>query len=113
LKTQLEPVIEVFTEEDETRTQQPHIHECNNGCILVLPVIEEGIEPIILRLEFEFKLTEEGILLKVIRETEKNVLAPEKTIEAPITVEKIRNEIRDFLRERQRIILEAQKEKTS
>jgi hypothetical protein len=113
LKTQLSPVIEVFTEEGETRTEQPHIHEYDNGCTLVLPVFEEGIKPIIFRLQFEFKLAEEGISLKVIRDTEENMLAPEKSIEAPITVEKIRNEIRDFLRERQMIILEAKREKTS
>jgi hypothetical protein len=112
LETQLKPVIEVFTEQGKTKTQQPHIHEHDNGYTLVLPVAEKGIEPVILRLQLEFKLSEKGYLLKVIGETEKNSPAPEKIIEAPITEEKIRNEIRAFLQKRQMIILKAEKGKS-
>jgi hypothetical protein len=113
LKTQLRPVVETFTEQGKTKMRQPHIHEHSNGYTLVLPVVKEGIEHITLRLQFEFSLAENGYILKAIGETEKNMPAPEKTIETPITEEKIRDEIRDFLRKRQIIILKLKKRKTS
>lgn len=112
LKTQLIPVVEVFSEKGRTKTQQPHIHEHNKGYTLVLPVTKEGVEPIILRLLFEFNLTENGYVLKAIKETEKDIPVPEKIIEAPVTEEKIQDEIRDFLKERQLIILKLKREKT-
>lgn len=110
VKSQLLPVVEVFREEGKTKTQQPHIHEHNKGYTLVLPVAKQGIATIILRLKFEFNLTEKGYVLKVIGETGKNIPGPERVIEAPITGEKIRNEIRDFLKERLSIILKVKKE---
>ena len=113
LKTQLRPVVEVYREQGKTKTQQAHIHEHSNGYTLVLPVTQEDIEPITLRLQFEFSLTENGYTLKAIGETEKNTPAPAKTIEAPITEEKIQDEIRDFLRKRQMIILKLKKGQTS
>ena len=113
LKTQLRPVVEVFREEGKTKTQQPHIHEHRNGYTLVLPLAPEDVEPIALRLQFEFSLTENGYILKAIGETEKNTPAPEKIIEAPITREKIRDEVRDFLKERQKIILKLKKRKAA
>jgi hypothetical protein len=109
LKSQLKPVVEVFREGWKTRTQQPHLHEHDDGYTLVVPVVKEGIDPVILRLLFRFKLTENGYLLKVIGETEKNMPAPEKTIGSPITAEKIRDEIREFLKKRQSIILNLKK----
>ena len=112
VKSQLTPVVEVFREEGKTETRQPHIHEHNDGYTLVLPVAEDGVAPIILRLQFEFNLTEKGYVLRVIRESEKTIPILERIIEAPITVEKIRYEIRDFLKERQSIILKVKKEQT-
>ena len=113
LKSQLVPVVEVFREKGKTKTQQPHIHEHNDGYTLVLPVAEKDIKPIILRLQFEFSLTENGYVLKTIGETEKNAPAPEKIIEAPFTEERMRDEIRDFLRRRRNIILKLKKRKTT
>jgi hypothetical protein len=111
LKTQLRPVVEVFKEQGKTKMQQPHIHEYSNGYTLVLPVAQEGIEPVILRLRFEYKLTENGYVLITIGEIEKNAPAPEKIVEAPLTEEKIRDEVRDFLKERQTIILKLKRRK--
>jgi hypothetical protein len=98
LKAQLTPVVKVFREEGKTKAQQPHIHEYNKGYALVLPVSEEDIEPFILRIQFEFYLTEKGYAMKVNRETEKPIPPPERIIEPPITEEKIRDEIRVFSR---------------
>jgi 5-formyltetrahydrofolate cyclo-ligase len=88
LKAQLRPVAKVFREEGKTKTQQPHIHEHNRGYTLVLPVSAEDIEPFILRIQFEFNLIEKGYAMKVIGETEKPIMPPEKIIEPPITEEK-------------------------
>lgn len=112
MKSMLLPVVEVFREEELTKTLQPHIHEYKTGYTLVVPVAEPGIKPIILKLEFELLLTEKGHILKVIRETPKKIPALERIIKSPITEEKIRNEIRSFLSERQSIILNIKNEQT-
>ena len=110
LEVQLTPVVEVFREEARTKTQQPHIHEYKNGFTLVLPIPKHGLKPIILRLQFEFLLTGKGYVLKAKREIGKTE-GPERVIVAPITKEEIRNEIREIVKERQRIILELKKER--
>ncbi len=109
IKSLLLPVVEVFRGEELAKTLQPHIHEYKTGYTLVVPVAEPEIKPIILKLEFELLPTEEGHILKVIRETPKKIPALERIIESPITEEKIRNEIRAFLSERQSIILNSKK----
>jgi hypothetical protein len=109
LKAQLKPVVEVFREEATTKTKQPHIHEYENGCTLVLPIAKRGLSPLILRLQFEFLLTEKGYVLKAKREIGKTE-GPERIIVAPITEEEIRNEVREVIQERQRIILKLKKE---
>jgi len=108
LKSQLEPVVEVFREESRTRTQQPHIHEITNGYTLVMPIANPGLKPTILRLQFEFQLTEKGYVLKAKRETGKTA-GPERIIVAPITEEEIHNEIREVIKERQSMILKLKK----
>ena len=110
LEAQLTPVVEVFREEARTKTQQPHIHEYKNGFTLVLPIPKHGLKPIILRLQFEFLLTGKGYVLKAKREIGKTE-GPERVIVAPITKEEIRNEIREIVKERQRIIVELKKER--
>ena len=109
LKAQLAPVVEVFRDETTIRTKQPHIHEYENGCTLVLPIVKRGLAPLILRLQFEFLLTEKGYVLKAKREIGKSE-GPERIIVAPITEEEIHNEVRGVIQERQRIILKLQKE---
>ncbi len=109
VKFQLMPVVEVFREEGKTKTQQPHIHEYKNGCALVLPIVKPGLAPIILRLQFEFQLTEKGYVLKVKREIGETI-GPERIIVAPITDEEIRSEVRELLKERQSMILTVKKE---
>jgi hypothetical protein len=109
LKAQLAPVVEVFRDETATRTKQQHIHEYENGCTLVLPIVKPGLAPLILRLQFEFLLTEKGYVLKAKREIGKSE-GPERIIVAPITEEEIHNEVRGVIQERQRIILKLQKE---
>ena len=104
LKSQLLPVVEVFREGGRTETQQPHIHEYKNGCTLVLPISNPGLKPTILRLQFEFQLTEKGYVLKAKRETGKTA-GPERIIVAPITEEEIHNEILEVIKERQSMIL--------
>ncbi|MBN1244349.1 hypothetical protein JXA31_02000 [Candidatus Bathyarchaeota archaeon] len=104
LKAQLTPVVEVFIEEGKTKTQQPHIHEYKIGYTLVLPIAKPGLKPTILRLQFEFQLTEKGYVLKAKRETGKTT-GPERIIVAPITEEEIHNEIREVIKERQSMIL--------
>ena len=104
LKAQLTPVVEVFREERQTKTQQPHIHEYKNGYTLVLPIANPGLKPTILRLQLEFQLTEKGYVLKAKRETGKTT-GPERIIVAPITEEEIHNEIREVIKERQSMIL--------
>jgi hypothetical protein len=104
LKAQLTPVVEVFIDEAATETKQPHIHEYENGSTLVLPIVKHGLEPLILRLQFEFLLTEKGYVLKTKREMGK-AEGPERIIVAPITEEEIHNEVREVIKERQRIIL--------
>jgi hypothetical protein len=110
LEDQLTPVVEVFREEARTMTQQTHIHEYKNGFTLVLPIPKRGLKPIILRLQFEFLLTEKGYVLKAKKEIGKTE-GPERVIVAPITKEEIQNEIREIIKERQRIALELKKEK--
>jgi hypothetical protein len=109
VEAQLLPVVEVFREENLTKTMQPHIHEYKNGYTLVVPVAEPGIKPLSLKLEFELMPTETGHVMKVIRETPKEKPAPEIIVESPITEEKIRDEIRAFLCERQNVILKIKK----
>ena len=112
VKSQLEPVVEVFRVNDgRAENEQPHISEDKNGYMLTLPIIKRGDTPKHLRVKFEFHLTEEGYILKVEKESfpEKILAGPERTIEAPITEEKIRNEVRAMLRERQHILLEMEK----
>ena len=109
LEAQLDPVVEVFREEARSKTQQPHIHEYKNGFTLVLPIPKRGLEPINLRLQFEFLLTGKGYVLKAKREIGKTE-GPERVIVSPITEEEIQNEIREIIKERQRIVLELKKE---
>ncbi len=108
LKSQLTPVVEVFREEEGTRTQQPHIHEYKNGYTLVFPIARRGLKPTILRLQFEFQLTGKGCVLKTKREIGETT-GPERIIVAPITEEDIHNEIREVIKERQSIILKLKK----
>jgi hypothetical protein len=108
LKSQLTPVVEVFREEGKGRTQQPHIHEYKNGYTLVMPLAHPGLKPIILRLQFEFQLTEKGYVLKAKREIG-TTAGPERIIVAPIAEEEIHNEIRAVIKERQRWILKLKK----
>jgi hypothetical protein len=93
LKSQLEPVVEVFREEGKTNSQQPHLHEYTNGYTLVLPISKPSLKPVILRLQFEFQLTEKGYVLKAKREIGRTE-GPERIIVAPITGEEIRSEVR-------------------
>jgi len=109
LKSQLMPVVKVFREEGRTKTQQPHIHEYKNGYTLVMPIAKPSLKPTILRLQFEFQLTEKGYVLKAKRETGKTT-GPERIIVAPITDEEIRSEVRELLKERQSIIFKVKKE---
>ena len=109
LKSQLLPVVDVFREAGRTETQQPHIHEYKNGYTLVLPIANPGLKPTILRLQFEFQLTEKGYVLKAKRETGKTA-GPERIIVAPITEEEIRSEVRELLMERQSMVLKVKKE---
>lgn len=105
------PVVEVFNEEGLTKTLQPHIHQHKNGYSLVVPVAEPGIKPIILTLELEFLQTKNGHALKVIHDTPKSISASEKVMEQAIcSEERIREEIRAFLIERQNVILDIKKE---
>ena len=109
VKFQLMPVVDVFREEGRTKTQQPHIYEYKNGYALVPPITKSGFAPIILRLQFEFNLTEKGYVLKAKREIGENI-GPERIILAPITDEKIRSEVRELLKERQSLVLNVKKE---
>ena len=105
------PVVEVFNEQGLTKTLQPHIHQHKNGYTLVVPVAEPGIKPIILTLELEFLHTRKGHALKVIRNTPKSIPPSEKVMEQAIcSEERIREEIRAFLIERQNVILDIKKE---
>jgi hypothetical protein len=108
VKAQLMPVVEVFREEATTKTKQPHIHEYENGCTLVLPIAKRGLAPLILRLQFEFQLAEKGYVLKVKREIGETI-GPERIILAPITDEEIRSEVRELLKERQSLVLNVRK----
>lgn len=112
LKSLLSPVVEVFREEELTRTLQPHIHEYKNGYTLVTPVGKPGSSPIILKIEFELVFTKEGYILKINKEAPEKTHSPETIIESPITEERIQNEIRAFLNERQSIVLNIRKKKT-
>jgi len=110
VKSQLKPVVAVFRDEGKTKTQQPHIHEYKNGYTLVMPIAKRGLKPTILRLQFEFQLTEKGYVLKAKREIGKTT-GPERIIVAPITEEEIHNEIREVIKERQSVILKLKKER--
>jgi hypothetical protein len=109
IESQLMPVVDVFREEGRTETKRPHIHEYKNGYTLVLPVTEHVVKPIILKIQFEFHLTDQGYVLMVKRENDETTAFQEKIITLPVTEEKIRNEIRDILKERRKIILKISK----
>jgi hypothetical protein len=103
-------VVEVFNEEGLTKMLQPHIHQHKSGYTLVVPVAEPGVRPIILKLELELQHTKNGYALKVIHDTPKNIPPAEKEMEqAMCSEERIREEIRAFLIERQNIILDIKK----
>jgi len=104
------PVVKVFNEEGLTKTLQPHIHQHKNGYTLVLPVAELGVRTIILKLELELQHTKNGYALKVIHDTPKSIPPAEKVMEQVMcSEERIREEIRAFLIERQNIILDIKK----
>jgi hypothetical protein len=110
LESLLLPVVEVFNEEGLTKTLQPHIHQHKNGYTLVVPVAEPGVKPIILRLELELLHTKNGYAMKVIHDTPKSIPAAEKVMEHIMcSEERIREEIRAFLIERQNLILNIKK----
>ena len=110
MESLLLPVVKVFNEEGVTKTLQPHIHRHKNGYTLVAPVVEANVKPIILTLELELLLTENGYVLKVIHDTPKSITASEKVIKQVLcSEERIREEIRTFLIERQNLILDIQK----
>jgi hypothetical protein len=109
VRSQLTPVAEIFREEGKTETQQPHIHEYENGFTLVLPVAENGVTCTTIRIQFEFQHYKKGYLLKVNRETEEGVAGSQKIVDMPITEEEIRVEIRKLLKERQDIIFNIRK----
>ena len=103
-------VVKVFNEEGLTKTLQAHIHQHKNGYTLVVPVAELGVRPIILKLELELLQTKNGYALKVLRDTPKSVPPAEKVMEQVLcSEERIREEIRAFLIERQNIILDIKK----
>lgn len=104
------PVVKVFDEEGLTKVLQPHIHQHNNGYTLVVPVAEPGVRPIILKLELELQHTKNGYALKVIHDTPKSIPPAENVMEQVMcSEERIREEIRAFLIERQNIILDIKK----
>ena len=104
------PVVKVFNEEGLTKTLQPHIHQHKNGYTLVLPVAELGVRTIILKLELELQHTKNGYALKVIHDTPKSIPPAEKVMEQVMcSEERIREEIKAFLIERQNIILDIKK----
>ena len=110
IESLLLPVVEVFNEEGLTKTLQPHIHQHKNGYTLVLPVAELGVRTIILKLELELQHTKNGYALKVIHDTPKSIPPAEKVMEQVMcSEERIREEIRAFLIERQNIILDIKK----
>ena len=110
IESLLLPVVEVFNEEGLTKTLQPHIHQHKDGYTLVVPVAEPGVKPVILRLELELLDTKNGYALKVIHDTPKSIPAAEKVMENVIcSEERIREEIRAFLIERQNVILDIRK----
>ena len=107
IESLLLPVVEVFNEEGLTKTLQPHIHQHKDGYTLVVPVTEPGVKPIILKLELDLFHTKNGYALKVIQEIPKSNPSAEKVMEQAIcSEERIREEIRAFLIERQNIILD-------
>ena len=107
IESLLLPVVEVFNEEGLTKTLQPHIHQHKDGYTLVVPVAEPGVKPIILKLELDLFHTKNGYALKIIREIPKSNLSAEKVMEQAIcSEERVREEIRAFLIERQNIILD-------
>lgn len=104
------PVVRVFTEEGLTKTLQAHIHKHRNGYTLVVPVAEPGVRPIILKLELDLLQTKNGYALKVLRDTPNSIPPAEKVMEQVLcSEERIREEIRGFLIERQNIILDIKK----
>ena len=110
LESLLLPVVKVFNEEGLTKMRQPHIHQHKNGYTLVVPVAEPGVRPIILRLEFELLHDNNGYALKIIHDTQKSIPPAEKIMEQVLcSEERIREEIRAFLIERQNIILDIKK----
>jgi hypothetical protein len=111
VQSQLTPVLEVFRENDgRAENQQPHLEKNSNGYMLGLPIIERGRAPVNLRLSFEFHLTKDGYVLKVKRDTEESIACPERTIEAPITKEKIQNEVKGLIVERNNILTKRAKD---
>ena len=110
LESLLLPVVKVFDEEGLTKTRQPHIHQHKNGYTLVVPVAEPGVRLIILKLEFELLHNNNGYALKIIHDTPKSITPEEKIMEQVLcSEERIREEIRTFLIERQNIILDTKK----
>ena len=109
VRSQLTPVVKIFREEGKTETQQPHIHEYENGFTLVLPAAEKGFTGTTLRIQFEFYHSKDGYLLRVKKETEEGSGSFEKNVGSPITEEKIRDEIRKLLKERQDTLLNIRK----
>ena len=112
LESLLLPVVKVFNEEGLTKMRQPHIHQHKNGYTLVVPVAEPDVRPIICKLDFELLHNKDGYALKIIHDTPKSIPPDEKIMEQVLcSEERIREEIRAFLIERQNIILDIKKTK--
>ena len=110
IESLLLPVVDVFNEEGLTKMLQPHIHQHKNGYTLVVPVAEPGVRPIILKLELELLHNRNGYVLKVVHNIPKTIPPAEKVMEQVMcSEERIREEIRAFLIERQNIILDIKK----
>jgi len=101
--SQLKPVVETFKEEGMAEIDQPKIQRYQSGISLHLPIVQQGTH-IGLSMTFGLIFTDKGYALTTRKScydhTRDQVFSTEGYIDAPVTVEGIQNQIREFIRDR-------------
>lgn len=103
IESQLTPVLETFMDENIPELDQPSIKKHQQAITLNLPIVSGGTH-IGLEITFGFRFTDEGYAVRVRRSAydhvQERTFEHQNFIQPPITAEKIQNQIRAFLNDR-------------
>lgn len=101
--SQLKPVVETFREEGKEKTDQPRIDKRQSGIVLHLPIVH-GNTHIGLSISFGLIFTDKGYGVttrkRIYDHTKDRVFTSQGFVDAPVEIEGIQNQIREFIRDR-------------